>query len=221
MASHQSVQSGHGVHGGRSGGGRGSNHENEQQQQKYSVDSPLWKYVTKIGKKEKNTGGSCLWNCNKCKVSFTGSYTRVKAHFLWLEGDNGVHHCKSITRVDVDRYQAEQDVADLAKKERRSCKQQPISKRGNEVPLIVEEICKRQNLGTLAKMFDMGGRDETDKVARAIYACGIPFNVVQSPYWQDMLRAGLMMPLRHAKQLRQLFRHCMKISFAHLVWCIV
>jgi hypothetical protein len=39
-------------------------------------------------------------------------------------------------------------------------------------------------------MFDMGGRDEMDnRVARAIFACGIPFNVVQSPYWQDMLRA--------------------------------
>jgi hypothetical protein len=37
-------------------------------------------------------------------------------------------------------------------------------------------------------MFDMGGRDETDdRVAREIYACGIPFNVVWSPYWQDML----------------------------------
>jgi hypothetical protein len=38
-------------------------------------------------------------------------------------------------------------------------------------------------------MFDMGGRDEMEnKVARAVFACGIPFNVVQSPYWQDMLR---------------------------------
>jgi hypothetical protein len=87
MAFHQSVQSGHGVRSGRNGG-IGSHQENEQQQH-----SPLWKYVTKIGKKEKNTGGSCLWNCNKCKTNVTGSYTRVKAHFLWLEGDNGIQHC--------------------------------------------------------------------------------------------------------------------------------
>ena len=33
-------------------------------------------------------------------------------------------------------------------------------------------------------------REETDsRVARCIYACGIPFNVVRSPYWQDMIRA--------------------------------
>jgi hypothetical protein len=193
MASRHAVQSGHGGRSGRSGGGRGtgtSESRQENEQQNFPVDSPLWRYVTKIGKKEKNTGGSCLWNCNKCKVNFTGSYTRVKAHFLWLEGDNGVHHCKKIDRKDVDGFQAEQDAADLAKEERRSGRQKPISKRTNEVPLIVEEIRKRQNFGTLAKMFDMGGRDETDnRVARAIYACGIPFNVVWSPYWQDMLRA--------------------------------
>ena len=89
----------------------------------------------------------------------------------------------------MDGFQAKKDAVDLAKEERRSGRQKPISKRTNEVPLIVEEIRKRQNFGTLAKMFDMGGRDETyNRVARAIYACGIPFNVVQSPYWKDMLR---------------------------------
>ena len=77
--------------------------------------------MTKVGKKEKNNGGgSYLWNCNMCKINFTGSYTRVKAHFLWLEGDNGVHHCKKITRKDVEAFQVEQDVADIAKAKRRS-----------------------------------------------------------------------------------------------------
>ena len=33
-------------------------------------------------------------------------------------------------------------------------------------------------------------REEADsRVARCIYACGIPFNVVRSPYWKDMIRA--------------------------------
>ena len=33
-------------------------------------------------------------------------------------------------------------------------------------------------------------REEANsRVARCIYACGIPFNVVRSPYWQDMIRA--------------------------------
>ena len=45
--------------------------------------------------------------------------------------------------------------------------------------MIVEEARKRQNIGPLTKMFDIGGRDEMDsRVARAIYACGLSFNVV-------------------------------------------
>ena len=39
-------------------------------------------------------------------------------------------------------------------------------------------------------MFNNQERDEAEsRVARAIYACGIPFNVVQSPYCQDLVRA--------------------------------
>jgi hypothetical protein len=54
----------------------------------------------------------------------------------------------------VDKFQVEQGASDLTKAKRRGCKKQAISKRENEVPLIVEETCKRLNSGPLAKMFD-------------------------------------------------------------------
>jgi hypothetical protein len=42
----------------------------------------------------------------------------------------------------------------------------------------------------LMKMFNNQKKEETEsRVARAIFACGIPFNVVQSPYWKDMVKA--------------------------------
>eukprot|EP01018_Ginkgo_biloba_P009837 Gb_26532 [translate_table: standard] len=42
----------------------------------------------------------------------------------------------------------------------------------------------------LEKMMDVGGREDVNsRFARCIYACGISFNVVRSPYWQDMVRA--------------------------------
>ena len=94
MESHQAVQS-------RGGRGTGTQQTRNVQQQTlpaYPVDSPLWKYVTKIGPKEKNKGGgSCLWNCKRCKINFIASYLRVKAHFLWLEGDHAVHYWKKNT----------------------------------------------------------------------------------------------------------------------------
>ena len=64
MASRQAVQS-------RGGRGTGTQQTRNMQQQTllaYPADSPLWKYVTKIGPKEKNKGGgSCLWKCNRCQ----------------------------------------------------------------------------------------------------------------------------------------------------------
>jgi hypothetical protein len=42
----------------------------------------------------------------------------------------------------------------------------------------------------LMKMFNNQKREEIDsRVARAIFACGVPFNVVWSPYWTDMVKA--------------------------------
>jgi hypothetical protein len=42
----------------------------------------------------------------------------------------------------------------------------------------------------LMKMFNNQKREETkSRVARAIFSCGIPFNVVRSPYWKDMVKA--------------------------------
>lgn len=35
-----------------------------------------------------------------------------------------------------------------------------------------------------------GDRDKVDaKVVRFLYACAIPFNVLRSPYWHDMVKA--------------------------------
>eukprot|EP01018_Ginkgo_biloba_P023328 Gb_37124 [translate_table: standard] len=49
---------------------------------------------------------------------------------------------------------------------------------------------RTKEMGQLEKLMDVGGREDVDShVARCIYACGISFNVVHSPYWQDMEKA--------------------------------
>jgi hypothetical protein len=43
---------------------------------------------------------------------------------------------------------------------------------------------------TLSDFLDQGCRDDVDaKVSRFLYACGIPFNVLRSPYWHEMVQA--------------------------------
>jgi hypothetical protein len=42
---------------------------------------------------------------------------------------------------------------------------------------------------TIADFLDIGGKDEVDaKVVRFLYACGIPFNVLRSSYWHDLVK---------------------------------
>eukprot|EP01018_Ginkgo_biloba_P039580 Gb_22244 [translate_table: standard] len=56
-------------------------------------------------------------------------------------------------------------------------------------PNVDHAPCKRTK-EMLEKMMDVGRREDVDsRVARCIYACGISFNVIHSPYGQDMVRA--------------------------------
>ena len=52
--------------------------------------SPLWKYVTIVGKIQ--GVGSLAWVCSECKKEFKRSYIWVKAYLLGLKG-NGVRIC--------------------------------------------------------------------------------------------------------------------------------
>ena len=45
----------------------------------------------------------------------------------------------------MEAFQVDQDAIDMAKEKRRSLRQSSSSKRGNDVPLIVEEALKRQH----------------------------------------------------------------------------
>ena len=50
----------------------------------------------------------------------------------------------------------------------------------------------------LSEFLDYGGRDDVDaKVLHFLYACGIPFNVLRSPYWHEMVEAICTAPTRY------------------------
>ena len=43
---------------------------------------------------------------------------------------------------------------------------------------------------TISDFLDQGSRDDVDsKVYQFLYACGVPFNVLCSPYWHEMVQA--------------------------------
>jgi hypothetical protein len=111
-----------------------------------------------------------------------------------------------------DKVEKEHDDAQKIKNNRAKIAMHGTSKRppslgvSNE-PRIVLEARKRRVLeveneiskgprgrgaatdNKLMKMFNNQKREETEsRVARAIFACGIPFNVVRSPYWKDIVK---------------------------------
>eukprot|EP01018_Ginkgo_biloba_P026643 Gb_19058 [translate_table: standard] len=154
--------------------------------------APLWKYVTVLSMTQ---GGGCKrWQCNECGKAYSGSHSRVKAH-LWHITKIGVKVCPKVNHAKKEGFIKEQEAAERASK-RGSVNPFPKGSSSSMGPassqLNVDHAPRKRTkeMGQLEKMMDVGGREDVDsRVARCIYACGISFNVVHSPYWQDMVRA--------------------------------
>ena len=121
------------------------------------------------------------------------------------ETRKGIEGCqKTSDPSDRRKYEIEQDEADRLKTRHDQLGNSSVQPPNIE-PRIALEARKRRATqqqvqvpnakGTssmqesrIAKLVNVQGREETNTmVARAIYACGIPFNVVRSPYWNDLV----------------------------------
>ena len=122
----------------------------------------------------------------------------MKAHLLH-GGGQGIAGCtKTSNPVARREYQREQDQANAIKR-----KHDDLSQAKNpsniESRIVVEARTRRGTQqpqqppsrgasdtvqdSIIAKLVNVQGREEFDsRVARCIYACGLPFNVVRSPY---------------------------------------
>ena len=133
----------------------------------------------------------------------------MKAHFLHETGKGVEGFPKTNDPNERRKYQIEQDEANRVKRRHDQLANASIQPPNTE-PRIVLEARKRKATqqqevqpskntkgsspsvqeSRIARLVNVQGREEADtRVARAIYACGIPFNVVRSPYWHDLVRA--------------------------------
>jgi hypothetical protein len=173
--------------------------ESSQQSEGATKDprSPLWQYVEIIGKAA--GGGSYKWRCSECNTIKNGSYTRVKGHLTGL-ANTGVTVCSGpngedgkpgpgLSPAKLQFYASLQDAAD-----RRHAKGKvPVQGSASKPPIPSRSAVvtnKRPSLGPLEAAFNNQGREVADEhVARCIYANGLAFNLVRSPYWQQMIKA--------------------------------
>ncbi|KAF3778620.1 hypothetical protein EJ110_NYTH43172 [Nymphaea thermarum] len=79
---------------------------------------PLWRYVKKLGKAP-GGGGNVIFSCNFCNKTFTGSYTRCKAHLLHISG-HGIRPCEKVNKETLKQIQKEHDAAETKKSSAKS-----------------------------------------------------------------------------------------------------
>eukprot|EP00253_Pinus_taeda_P014029 PITA_14029 len=156
--------------------------------------SPLWQYVEILGKN--SGGGSYKWRCSECNSIRNGSYTRVKAHLtgqiktgvLVCNGPNGQPRT-SLSPAKFKFYASLQDATDRKFSKGKLPVQTSTTKSSlSSTPTLTSD--KRPTLGPLEAAFNTQGREvENEHVAHCIYANGLAFNLVCSPYWQQMIKA--------------------------------
>ncbi|WCJ18623.1 hypothetical protein M5689_000960 [Euphorbia peplus] len=71
----------------------------------------IWKHVTVLDKHENNRGGNVRFKCNYCKVDYSGSLSRFKAHLLKVPNNN-IRVCYTIKAADKEKVQKKHDEED-------------------------------------------------------------------------------------------------------------
>ncbi|XP_064956803.1 uncharacterized protein LOC135631027 [Musa acuminata AAA Group] len=177
-------------------------HEDDQVQQELEVQlgedgqsnvsaTVLWKHVVK-GKKCGNAhGGSHVFKCKYCHKIYHGTYTRVYAHLMGhKKGESkGIGYC-SVVKADknlqmqikreVEQVESTPNVVPLKKSKLNACS--VATSQGPSLALSY--------VSPFEQDYSTQDRDDVDsKVVRCLCANGIPFNVLRSPYWEEMVLA--------------------------------
>ncbi|XP_028104489.1 uncharacterized protein LOC114303554 [Camellia sinensis] len=160
-------------------------------------DKPLWKYVTRL-EKSGAKGGNYTFQCNFCRVTRKGSYTRVKAHLMQIK-NQGIEVCPKVTSKDKADFERAIAEAELKLKNSR-LKKVPLPPPSSSASLGLcfnepEEIygSKRKRSTALGsgsssnpvmKAFNIGARERLNsEIARMFYSAGLPFHLARNPYY--------------------------------------
>lgn len=182
---------------------------------KYDPGSPLWRHTTMI--QQLPGGGGYVWRCSQCGTTYRSSYFRVKAHLCAI-GNQRIKPClgpnkKGLTKDQIMGYIKEQVDADKAFKTPKAT-DHPLMKKGKNKnkssqrlsglsepagshPFMEmaqssegENMSVTRKRGPLDRAFKNEARELADEsITRCIYGNGLPFNLVRSPYWREMVKA--------------------------------
>ncbi|XP_050213239.1 uncharacterized protein LOC126664745 isoform X2 [Mercurialis annua] len=133
-----------------------------------------WEHVSVFGGFDRGSGTK-RWKCNHCNLRYNGSYSRVRAHLLGFSGV-GVKSCPAIDRSLREAFQILEEERLVRKKKKNTSNGKP-SKR------------IRSSLQTSLSWKTISKEDVDDIVARFFYADGLNVDIVNSPYFHEMVKA--------------------------------
>ncbi|KMT01813.1 hypothetical protein BVRB_9g210950 [Beta vulgaris subsp. vulgaris] len=134
-----------------------------------------WKHVSVFGGFDKGSGTK-RWKCNHCSLRYNGSYSRVRAHLLGFTGV-GVKSCPAIDKSVREEFR----LLEEERLQRKKKKNPPCAKIGKRM--------KNCQLNFASPIRTLAKEDVDEMVARFFYADGLNMNVVNSPYFREMIRA--------------------------------
>ncbi|XP_072955087.1 uncharacterized protein [Typha angustifolia] len=151
----------------------------------------LWKHVVKGRKCGNAHGGSHIFKCKHCQKIYHGTYTRVYAHLMGhRKGESkGIGYCSAVKadknlqmqiKREVEQVESSPNIVPLKKS-----KLNAISGMTSQGPSLALSY-----VGPFDKDYSTQDREDVDsKVIRCLCANGIPFSVLRSPYWEEMVSA--------------------------------
>lgn len=161
-----------------------------------SPATPLWRFVTKLGKLNEG-GGNVSFMCNFCQKQIKGSYSRVRGHLLKIP-NFGVKGCSRLTIAQVVEMarldeEATKHIEDAqAKTIHVPCSMSSssyASSHSTSIDALNQSSYgakKRKVVGdnALGKCYNLHAREQLDgEIARMFYSAGLPFNLARNPYF--------------------------------------
>lgn len=132
-----------------------------------------WEHVTVFGGFDRGTGTK-RWKCNHCNLRYNGSYSRVRAHLLGFTGV-GVKSCPAIDRPLREAFQILEEERVAGRKKRISANAKPGKRIRTSRPSLTLKPLPKE--------------DVDEMIARFVYADGLNVNVINSPYFLEMVKA--------------------------------
>jgi hypothetical protein len=145
-----------------------------------------WKHVTVLSEGEGNSGVKKV-KCVYCDKEFTGGADRIRFH---LAGDSRSTHivqCSAVPGRVAESFKRRIEEKEIVEKKKQKLLKLDVATSSLPVPAQASTT-----QGTISGLFaaQIGGKEAADRaIARLFYANAIPFNVADSRYFKEAIKA--------------------------------